>query len=310
MLSDGLESVSGETLRALFFRASGRRLSLVGAGALSAAVIQSSGAVTVMTLGFVNAGIVTLPQAAAVIYGANLGTTVTGQLVALGLLGGGGLSAALLFSALTGAGAFLTALGRRDSGGIIAGFGLLFVGLDIMSGAMEDFARSAAVLWALRALKDPLLLLALGVVLTGLVQSSSAVTSLAITMLSTGLLTLDQGIYLTVGSNIGACSTALLAGISGGTGARRAALLHLLFNAGGALLFMLLEVLLRGVSQGALGLGGVLQRLLPAAPQTQLAMFHTVFNAVTVAAALPLTDWLTALVCRAVPERGACPQPF
>lgn len=142
MMSSNLEAASSERLKKLFSKASDSKLLGVGIGALGTAAIQSSGATTVMTIGFVNAGIISLTQAATIIYGANIGTTVTAQIVALGMFGGNSVSTSVIFSAFAGLGAFLSLFAKKSSsktvGGILAGFGLLFVGLELMSGSMES----------------------------------------------------------------------------------------------------------------------------------------------------------------------------
>lgn len=306
MMSSNLESAGSERLRRLFTKAAGSRLLGVGIGAVGTAAIQSSGATTVMVIGFVNAGIMTLAQAATVIYGANIGTTITGQIVALGVFGGGGVSAAVLFSSMAGVGAFLQTFAKKEKirtlGGALAGFGMLFVGLSMMSGSMEQFAALPAVRLFLAGIRNVFLLVLVGAVFTAIVQSSSVVTSIAIVMVVAGLITLDQGIYLTMGSNVGSCVVAIVAGLTSGRNAKRTALIHLLFNLSGVGLFLLLGGLLGFASGGALSMGGIFAGLFPGAPQTQLAMFHTVFNLITVLLVLPLTNLLLGLVMRLIPD--------
>lgn len=306
MMSSNLESAGSERLRRLFAKAAGSRLLGVGIGAVGTAAIQSSGATTVMVIGFVNAGIMTLAQAATVIYGANIGTTITGQIVALGVFGGGGVSAAVLFSSMAGVGAFLQTFAKKEKirtlGGALAGFGMLFVGLSMMSGSMEQFAALPAVRLFLAGIRNVFLLVLVGAVFTAIVQSSSVVTSIAIVMVVAGLITLDQGIYLTMGSNVGSCVVAIVAGLTSGRNAKRTALIHLLFNLSGVGLFLVLGGLLGVASGGALSMGGIFAGLFPGAPQTQLAMFHTVFNLITVLLVLPLTNLLLGLVMRLIPD--------
>lgn len=306
MMSSNLESAGSERLRRLFAKAAGSRLLGVGIGAVGTAAIQSSGATTVMVIGFVNAGIMTLAQAATVIFGANIGTTITGQIVALGVFGGGGVSAAVLFSSMAGVGAFLQTFAKKEKirtlGGALAGFGMLFVGLSMMSGSMEQFAALPAVRLFLAGIRNVFLLVLVGAVFTAIVQSSSVVTSIAIVMVVAGLITLDQGIYLTMGSNVGSCVVAIVAGLTSGRNAKRTALIHLLFNLSGVGLFLLLGGLLGFASGGALSMGGIFAGLFPGAPQTQLAMFHTVFNLITVLLVLPLTNLLLGLVMRLIPD--------
>ena len=309
MMSSNLEAASSERLKILFSKASGSKLLGVGIGALGTAAIQSSGATTVMTIGFVNAGIISLAQAATIIYGANIGTTVTAQIVALGMFGGNSVSTSVIFSAFAGLGAFLGIFAKRNSvktlGGILAGFGLLFVGLELMSGSMEDFAALDGVKTFLAGIRNPLLLVLLGAVFTAIIQSSSVMTSIALAMVVTGLIGIDQGIYLTMGSNIGSCVVAVIAGVTSGTNAKRTALIHLLFNCSGVLIFLLAAW---GLGWFDLSYGGLFERIFPSAPQVQLAMFHTFFNTVTVAIMLPLTGALVALVQRMIPERPAASQ--
>ena len=280
----------------------------MGIGALGTAAIQSSGATTVMTIGFVNAGIISLTQAATIIYGANIGTTVTAQIVALGMFGGNSISTSVIFSAFAGLGAFLGIFAKKSSvrtlGGILAGFGLLFVGLELMSGSMKAFAAQEGVKSFLAGIGNPLLLVLLGAILTAIIQSSSVMTSIALAMVVTGLIGIDQGIYLTMGSNIGSCVVALIAGMTSGTNAKRTALIHLLFNCFGVTLFLLAAW---GLNWFDITYGGLFEKLFPSAPQVQLAMFHTVFNTTTVLLMLPLTGVLVALVQRIIPEKVIVP---
>lgn len=304
MMSSNLEAASSERLKKLFSKASNSKLMGVGIGALGTAAIQSSGATTVMTIGFVNAGIISLSQAATIIYGANIGTTITAQIVALGMFGGNSLSTSVIFSAFAGLGAFLSLFAKKSGpktlGGILAGFGLLFVGLELMSGSMEAFAALDGVKTFLSGIGNPVLLVLLGAVLTAIIQSSSVMTSIALAMVVTGLIGIDQGIYLTLGSNIGSCVVAVIAGVASGTNAKRTALIHLLFNCTGVVIFMLAALLLGWFD---ISYGSVFQRLFPSAPQVQLAMFHTFFNITTVVLMLPLTGALVGLVSKLIPER-------
>ena len=304
MMSSNLEAASSEKLKILFSKASGSKLLGVGIGALGTAAIQSSGATTVMTIGFVNAGIISLTQAATIIYGANIGTTVTAQIVALGMFGGNSVSTSVIFSAFAGLGAFLSLFSKKSNyktlGGILAGFGLLFVGLELMSGSMETFAALDGVKTFLARIGNPLLLVLLGAVFTAIIQSSSVMTSIALAMVVTGLIGIDQGIYLTMGSNIGSCVVAVIAGITSGTNARRTALIHLLFNCTGVVIFLLAAL---GLGMFDISYGSLFEKMFPSAPQTQLAMFHTFFNVMTVAIMLPLTGTLVSLVKKMIPEK-------
>lgn len=307
MMSKNLEALSSTQLKRLFASASGSDLVGVGIGAIGTAAIQSSGATTVMVLGFVNAGVMTLHQAATVIYGANIGTTITGQIVALGLYGKDSISTTIVFSAFAGIGAFMMSFAKSDKmrtlGGVIAGFGMLFVGLSMMSSSMESFAYLDSVKNFLAGIKNVVLLVIVGAVLTAIVQSSSVMTSVAITMVVAGLISLDQGIYITMGSNIGSCVVAILAALSSGKNAKRTALVHLLFNVGGVLLFLIAGQIITVASGGDFTYGKLFRSLFPTAPQLQLAMFHTFFNVLCALVMLPLTDRLLGLVTRLIPEK-------
>ena len=309
MMSTNLESASSTKLKKLFAKASKSRLLGVGIGALGTAAIQSSGATTVMTIGFVNAGIISLSQAATIIYGANIGTTITAQIVALGMFGSNALSTTVIFSAFAGMGAFLSLFSKQDKwrtmGGVLAGFGMLFVGLSLMSSSMGEFAALDGVKTFLAKSGNPILLVLIGAIFTAIIQSSSVMTSIALTMVVTGLINLEQGIFLTMGSNIGSCVVAIIAGIASGKNAKRTALIHLLFNCSGVLLFLIVGWLLGLFSGGAINFGVMFENLFPGVPQTQLAMFHTFFNVCTVIVILPLNETLVKLVCRLIPDAAS-----
>ena len=307
MMSTNLESASSDKLKKLFAKASKSKLLGVGIGTFGTAAIQSSGATTVMTIGFVNAGIISLSQAATIIYGANIGTTITAQIVALGMFGGSNsLSTTIVFSAFAGVGAFMALFSNKSTGqtwgGILSGFGMLFVGLSLMSSSMSDFASLDGVKTFLAAISNPILLVLIGAIFTAIIQSSSVMTSIALTMVVTGLINLEQGIFLTMGSNIGSCVVAILAGMASGKNAKRTALIHLLFNCSGLVIFLFVGLILNLVSGGSFNFGVMFERMFPAAPQTQLAMFHTFFNVITVLIILPLNDFLVSLVCKAIPD--------
>ena len=308
MMSSNLESAASRRLKQLFSHTGNNKLVGVGIGTLGTAAIQSSGAVTVMVIGFVNVGIMSLTQAATIIYGANIGTTVTAQLVALGLSGSNSLSTTVLFAAFAGIGAFMMLFAKNDSwkktGGILTGFGMLFVGLSMMANAMDEFAALDSVKLFLASISNPLLLVLLGAIITAIIQSSSVMTSIAITMAVTGLISLDQGIYLTMGSNIGSCVVAIIAGLTSGVAAKRTAMIHLIFNILGVVLFLCAALALSLVTAGVWSFGTIFERLFHT-PQLQLAMFHTVFNVTTMLVALPLTNALVNLACRIIKDKPA-----
>ncbi len=309
MMSSNLESASSKKLKVMFKKASKSKLLGVGIGTLGTAAIQSSGATTVMTIGFVNAGIISLAQAATIIYGANIGTTITAQIVALGMLGSDFISTTIIFSAFAGLGAFMALFAKKDNlktiGGILTGFGMLFVGLELMSDSMNVFAESEGVKMFLSGIESPILLVIIGAIFTAIIQSSSVMTSIALAMVFTGLISLDQGIYITMGSNIGSCVVALMAGSTGSVNARRTAYIHLLFNCAGVLLFLIMGAVMQFMF--GVGFGALFEKLFPGGHQMQLAMFHTIFNCTTVCIMLPLTDILVSTVCRIAPDKSVKP---
>lgn len=306
MMSSNLESASSSKLKNLFAKASKSKLLGVGIGALGTAAIQSSGATTVMVIGFVNAGIISLAQAATMIYGANIGTTITAQIVALGMFGENVLSTTVIFSAFAGIGAFAMLFSKSDfwkrMGGIFTGFGMLFVGLSLMSSSMSDFAEMEAVKTFLAGISNPILLVLIGAIFTAIIQSSSVMTSIALAMVVTGLITLDQGIFLTIGSNVGSCVVAIVAGVTSGRNAQRTAMIHLIFNVSGAVLFLVASFVM-GLFSKDMSFGNIFHRMFPDVPQVQLAMFHTIFNVATVIIVLPLTGALVKLVCKMIPDK-------
>ena len=306
MMSSSLETASSSKLKSLFSKVSGNRWLGVGIGTVTTAAIQSSGATTVMIIGFVNAGIISLGQAATMIYGANIGTTITAQIVALGMFGGDTLSTSVFFSALSGIGAFILFFAKKEFvkniGGILTGFGMLFVGLTLMSDSMADIAALDSVKLFLAKISNPFLLVLIGTVLTAIIQSSSVMTSIALAMVVTGLVSLDQGIFLIMGSNIGSCVVAIIAALTSGMNAKRTALIHLVFNCSGVILFLFIEGVIGLITNGSLTYGSMFQTVFPGAPQTQLAMFHTMFNVTTVLIIMPLTNILVRFVSQVIPE--------
>ncbi|MBR7163061.1 MAG: Na/Pi cotransporter family protein [Clostridia bacterium] len=308
MMSSNLESVSSRKLRRLFAKTSNNWFVGVGMGAIATAAIQSSGATSVMAIGFVNAGIMSLTQAACVIFGANIGTTITGIITALGMFESA-VSTGTIFATFAGIGAFINAFAKKDTvkkvGGILAGFGMLFVGLSMMSGSMKAFAEMDAVKNFLSTISNPVLLVLIGAIITAIIQSSSVMTSVSITMVFTGLISLDQGIYLTMGSNIGSCVVAIIAGLTSTTNAKRTALIHLTFNCFGVIVFLLIGLIMDLASKGATTFGTLFEAMFPGVPQMQLAMFHTIFNVITVCMVLPMTKLFVKLVTKIIPDKKA-----
>lgn len=305
MMSANLEALGSKKLKSLFNRTAKSKLVGVGVGTVTTAVIQSSSATSVMVIGFVNAGIMTLAQAATVIFGANIGTTITGQLVALGLFNKGAISTSVIFATLAGIGAFILAFAKKDRtkkiGGILAGFGMLFVGLTLMGDSMKFFADLEEVKLFLAKFKNHILLVLIGTIITAIIQSSSVMSSMAITMVVTGLISLNQGIYVTMGANIGTCITALIAGLTSTRNAKRTALIHVIFNVSGVVIFLLAGAMM-GI--GGTDYGSIFNKIFPNAPQLQMSMFHTIFNVTTVIIVLPLTNLLVKLVTKIIPDKA------
>ena len=306
LLSRNIEAMSGKGLKSLFSKTSKSKVLGAGLGAFTAAVIQSSGAVTVMVIGFMNAGLMDLVQGSAIAFGANIGTTITGQIVALGMFGKSAITSTVIFMTFTGIGAFIMLFAKKDIlqkiGSIVAGFGLLFVGLELMSSSMSDFAQMESLRSAIAAISNPILLVLIGTLITAILQSSSVVTSILITMVFSGLISLDQGVYIVMGSNIGAGVVAILASLGGTADAKRLSLIHLLFNVFGAAVFLVIGGIMRAANE-SLTFGYLFDRMFPNAPQTQLAMFHTFYNVLKVALFLPLTTPVCKVFTKIIREK-------
>ena len=298
LLSDNMEKLAGDSLKRLFNKTSDKKWVGVGMGAVSTAVVQSSGVTTVMVVGFVNAGIMSLYQAATVIMGANIGTTITAQLAALQAL-----PIDTIFIFLVFLGVMMEMFSKSDKvksvGFALAGLGMVFFGLEIMSSTMKIYASDPTVTDLLASLTNPFLLLLFGIVFTAVVQSSSAVTTVIIGMASAGLIIGGGGnavLYLILGSNIGSCVTALMSSIGTSVNARRASMIHLLFNVTGAVLFMIMLLLCPTFFQDTF------VQWFPEA-STQIAMFHTFFNVVCTLLFLPFTKLLVVLSMKLIPEK-------
>ena len=299
MISSNLESIGSNRLKNLFSKISDNKLIGVAMGAAGTAAISSSGATMVMVIGFVNAGIMSLAQATTIMYGSDIGTTLTAQIVALGLAKGSSISTTIIFSALTGVGVIVSSLAKKDLhkklGGFLSGFGMMFVGLDMMSGAMSAFALLDEVKLFLAAIKNPILLAILGAIITAIVQSSTVMTSLSITMAFAGLISIDQGIYLTMGANVGSCVVGVIAGLTSGLNAKRTAFIQLIYNIGGVVFFMIVGWIIILLSGGNITYGSLLNMVIPNSPESQLALFHLLFNVLSAIICLPLTDYIVAI---------------
>ena len=308
IISRNLEAASSDKLKKMFSKVSNNKLIGVAIGALATLIVQSSSATTVMTIGFVNAGIISLYQAATLIFGGEIGTTITGQIVSLGLADSEVFDVTVLFSSLAGIGVLINMLTKKDStkriGDIISGFGILFIGLNMMSDAMDAFAGLEELKLFLADISNVLILVISGALITAAIQSSSAMTSIAITMVASGLISLEQGIYITLGANIGTCVTGAIAAMKSSENAKRTSLIQLIFNAGGVILLLIADQTLKGISRNTQSFGILFERMFPGVPHVQLAMFHTFFNIASVLIVLPLTEKLVDLVKRIIPDNG------
>lgn len=306
LLSDSIERIAAKSLKKLFAKISNRKLLGVGIGVLATALIQSSGATTVMVVGFVNSGIMSLAQAAAVIMGANIGTTVTAQIVALQ-----NLPIVPLMIAATSIGIFMEMLGKKRekfayTGLALAGLGLIFLGLDVMKENMSVLLQTEAVYDALVNIHNPFLLLFIGIILTALVQSSSAITSIILTLASAGLVVGGSGngvLYIILGTNIGSCVTALLSSIGTTPNAKRASLIHLMFNVFGSLIFFIIFLCWPSFMESTFA------KWFPN-PATQIAMFHTLFNILCTLMFLPLSNVLVKLSKAMVKDKKPAKQAY
>ncbi len=290
-MSDGLEKAAGAKMRSILEAVTTNRLLGTLVGILFCAVIQSSSATTVMVVSFVNAGMMTLYQAAGVIMGANIGTTVTSQLVSFNL---SAYAPVFLFI-----GVILTQFVKNDRvkkiGEVILGFGVLFMGLSVMSGSMSSLKDSPQVANLLGGLTNPLLGVVMGTIITAIIQSSSVTVSIVLLMAQQGLLELPICFYIILGCNIGACMSAMLASLSGKKDAKRAALIHLFFNIiGTVIIYLVLTV------AGGLVLE-IIMKISGGNPGRCVANAHTLFKICQVIVLLPFTTWIVKLTYLAVP---------
>ena len=311
MMSDSMSRLAHGRLKSMLNKTANNRIAGVGIGAAVTMIIQSSSATTVMVVGLVNAGIMTLFQATAVIMGANIGTTITAWIASLGSLD---VSAFLLVLAVVGV--FMTMFSKTEKvkviGNVFAGLGLIFVGLGVMSDSMDPELHPEimeVIRNALSVVKNPFLLLLIGVVATGIVQSSSAVTSIVVVLATSGVLIGGMGdgvYYVIIGSNIGTCVTAIISSIGANPNARRAAVIHLLFNCLGAILFTVF--LLCWQPFGTSFSETVLDKIFPATAagpnyQFQIAFFHTLFNVTCTCIFLPFAKGFVKLANLLVREK-------
>ena len=292
MMSDGLEQTAGDKMKTVLEKLTSNRFLGVGVGAGITAVIQSSSATTVMVVGFVNSGLMTLRQAIWVIMGANVGTTITGQLIALDV----GVIAPLI--AIVGVVfiVFLKSKKLHHWGYIFAGLGILFMGMNMMSDSMSGLRDSQEFVNVVTNLSNPALGILAGAVFTAIIQSSSASVGILQALAMSGAISLSSSVYVLFGQNIGTCITAVLASVGTSRNARRTTVIHLLFNITGTIIFTIICMLTPFTD--------FMQSLTPDNPAAQIANVHTIFNIVTTLILLPFGTLLEKAAMKILPERS------
>lgn len=294
VMGESIEKAAGAKMRSfLDFFTKNRFIGMLF-GMLFCAIVQSSSATTVMVVSFVNAGLMNLVQAAGVIMGANVGTTITSQLVAFNLS-----QAAPVFLML---GVIVTMFCKNNKvkqiGEVVLGFGVLFMGLSLMSGSMEGMKESPFVVELLHGINNPFLGILIGFVITAIIQSSSVTVSIVLLMAQQGLLPLWICFYIILGCNIGSCTTALLASISGNKDAKRAAMIHFLFNVMGTI--VIAAILLVGESWVEAGIRGISGDNIGRC----VANAHTFFKVFQVIILFPFAKWIVKLTYFFVPDKA------
>lgn len=312
MMGNNLETAAGKSMRRLMTKATKNRFLGVGTGAAVTAIVTSSSATTVMIVGFVNVGLMTLTQAASVIMGANIGTTVTAFISAISTTGAE-FEVTALFAFVAFVGVLMSMLCKKDKikriGSILQGLGLIFIGMNVMSSSIRNMLTDPEIEGSVKTLfisiggngSAPnwwqiIVLFLLGALLTGLVQSSAAVTAIAISLASSGLISLPMAMFIILGTNVGTCVTALFSSLGASVNAKRTAIVHLLFNVIGSIVFIIPLAFTSGYIADLLNSG-------IASVSWQIAIFHMVFNLLTTAILLPFIKYLVKLACFLVPEK-------
>lgn len=280
MMSNGLEQTARNQMRDILKKITSNRITGVLTGALITAVIQSSSATTVMVVGFVNSGIMNLEQATWIIMGANIGTTITGQLIALDV----GAIAPLFAFIGVAAVVFQKNEKLKHVGEILAGLGVLFIGMNMMSSAMKPLANEPQFVNMLTKVENPIVGILMGMVFTAIIQSSSASIGILQALAASGVIGLDSAAFILFGQNIGTCITALLASIGTTTNAKRTTLIHIIFNVFGTIVFTILCLITPLIS--------IMQHITPTSVPSQIANLHTLFNIVTTLLLLPIGSFL------------------
>ena len=289
MMSQGLENAAGDKMKQILEKLTSNRLLGVLVGAVITAVIQSSSATTVMVVGFVNSGMMTLTQAIWIIMGANIGTTITGQLIALDV------GALAPFIAFVGVAVLVFLKNERihHIGNIVAGLGILFIGMDMMSSSMAPLSESQEFVGLLTRFENPLLGILAGMIFTAVIQSSSASVGILQALAASGIVTLNSAAFILFGQNIGTCITALLASVGANRNAKRTTIVHFTFNVIGTCLFTILCIVTPLI--------GWLQAFTPTNVPGQIANLHTLFNVVTTILLLPFGEVLAKISQKILP---------
>ena len=290
MMSNGLEAAAGNRMKKILERLTANRFLGVLVGAGITAAIQSSSATTVMVVGFVNSGMMTLSQAVWIIMGANIGTTITGQLIALDI---GALAPLFAFIGVALI-VFIKKQRVHHYGMIVAGLGILFIGMDMMSSSMMPLRESEAFISLMTKFSNPVLGILAGTIFTAVIQSSSASVGILQALAGSGVIGLSQAVYVLFGQNIGTCITAVLASIGTSRSAKRTTIIHLLFNIIGTIIFTIICIL----TPFALFVEG----LTPGNVSQQIANMHTIFNITTTVLLLPFGNYLAKLTTRILPD--------
>lgn len=292
VMSESIEKVAGAKLRSILELFTKNRFTGLIVGIIFTGIVQSSSACTVMVVSFVNSGLMSLYQAAGVIYGANIGTTITSQLVSFNL------SEAAPVFLLVGVLAMMIGKGKRNIdkiGEVIVGFGILFMGLSSMSGAMNGLRDNPDVMVMLQSLDSPVIAILMGLVLTAIIQSSSVTVSIVLLMANQGLLELPISLFIILGCNIGSCGSALLASLAGKKDAKRAAMIHFLFNViGTAILYVIFKLAITPIVDTLLDFsGGNAGRF--------IANAHTLIKVFQVIILFPFSNLIVKLTYKLIP---------
>ena len=296
MMSNGLEAAAGDRMKEILEKLTSNRILGVLVGAGITAVIQSSSATTVMVVGFVNAGMMNLRQAVWIIMGANIGTTITGQLIALDI---GAIAPLIAFIGVAMV-VFLKKPMVHHVGTIFAGLGVLFIGMEMMSTAMLPLREEPAFIELMTSFSNPLLGILAGALFTAIIQSSSASVGILQALARSGLIGLDGAVYVLFGQNIGTCITAVLASIGTGREAKQTTVIHLTFNLIGTAIFTTVCVL---TAHTAFSLTDLVASWTPGSPDAQIANMHTMFNVVTTLILLPFGTYLAAFAQKVLPYK-------